>query len=87
MRMVFGPLNDGEPLKGRLEANVVGSGTAWIATGGITIRGTWRKTSLTAPTLFYDANGNEVVLTAGQTFIQVMETTDPVKIVAGTPPA
>lgn len=87
MRMVFGPLNDGEPLKGRLEANVVGSGTAWIATGGITIKGTWRKTSLTAPTLFYDASGNEVVLTAGQTFIQVMETTDPVKIVAGTPPA
>jgi len=87
MRMVFGPLNDGEPLKGRLEANVVGSGTAWIATGGITIKGTWRKTSLTAPTRFYDANGNEVVLTAGQTFVQVMETTDPVKIVAGTPPA
>ncbi|MBF6605440.1 MAG: DUF3048 domain-containing protein [Chloroflexi bacterium] len=83
MRMVFGPLNDGEPAKHRLEATVVGSGTAWIATNGVTIKGTWRKPSLAAPTRFYDAAGSEVVLTAGQTFIQVMEPTDPVKIVAG----
>jgi hypothetical protein len=72
MRMRFGPLNDGHPQKGRLEAQVVGSGQAWIATNGRTILGTWRKASLTAPTRFFDRSGAPVTLTAGQTFVQVV---------------
>jgi Protein of unknown function (DUF3048) N-terminal domain/Protein of unknown function (DUF3048) C-terminal domain len=85
MLMKFGPLNDGSN-HGRLEATVTGKGTAWIATNGVTIKGTWRKKSLTAPTLFYDAAGHQVTLTAGQTFIQVMKTTDVVKFKAGKAP-
>ncbi|MGZ4651433.1 MAG: DUF3048 domain-containing protein [Kineosporiaceae bacterium] len=85
MLMQFGPLNDGSN-HGRLEAKVTGQGTAWIATNGHTIKGTWRKKSLTAPTLFYDANGHQVTLTAGQTFVQVMKTTDIVKIKDGKVP-
>ncbi len=72
MRMSFGPLNDGEPQKHRLEAQVVGSGQAWIATNGRTIPGTWRKPTLTSPTRFYDRTGTPVTLTAGQTFVQVV---------------
>ncbi|HET9614102.1 MAG TPA: DUF3048 domain-containing protein [Candidatus Limnocylindrales bacterium] len=86
MQMVFGPLNDGEyAKKHRLEAQVVGSGKAWISTNGVTIKGTWRKPSLTAPTRFFDSQGNPVTLTVGQTFIQVMKTTDPITFVAGKP--
>ena len=53
MRMSFGPLNDGHPAKLRLEAEVIGSGKAWIATNGKTIAGTWKKTApdLTDPVL------------------------------------
>jgi hypothetical protein len=92
MRMVFGPLNDGNPDKRRLEANVIGSGTAWISTNGRTIKGTWRKTALTKPTKFYDKDGNEVTLTVGQTFVQVVTTSTtlyPVSFKAGSdqPPA
>ena len=72
MNMIFGPLNDGHPNKHRLEANVVGSGKAWIATNGKTIKGTWSKKSNTAPTLFFDSAGKPVTLTVGQTFVQVM---------------
>jgi hypothetical protein len=86
MLMKFGPLNDGNPKKHRLEAKVVGSGVAWIATNGRTIKGTWRKKSLTAPTRFYNAAGVEVTLTAGQTFINVLPTGTVVKITKGTPP-
>lgn len=87
MQMHFAPLNDGSTHH-RLEATVVGKGTAWIATNGHTIKGTWRKKSLTAPTLFYDAAGHQVTLTAGQTFVQVMKTTDFVSIKDGkVPPA
>jgi hypothetical protein len=73
MLMHFGPLNDNHPAKRRLEADVVGQGTAWIATNGITVKGTWRKASLTAPTLFYGPDGKRVTFTAGQTFINVMQ--------------
>ena len=85
MVMHFGPLNDGHPQKHRLEADVIGSGPAWISTNGITIKGTWKKTSLTSATRFYDKAGKAVTLTIGQTFVQVMKTTDKIAFVAGKP--
>ena len=33
------------------------AGTAWISTNGRTIKGTWKKTAMTKPTRFYDADG------------------------------
>jgi hypothetical protein len=74
MLMHFGPLNDGHPKKHRLEADVIGSGKAWISTNGHTIIGTWKKKSLTSPTLFFDKAGHAVTLTIGQTFVQVIST-------------
>ncbi len=71
MIMSFSPLADGAN-KHRLEAQFVGKGTAWIATNGRTIKGTWRKASMTEPTRFFDADGKPVTFTIGQTFIQVM---------------
>jgi hypothetical protein len=85
MRMVFAPLGD-DTRHHRLEAQVVGSGVAWIATNGKTIKGTWRKKSETAPTIFYDKSGKPVTLTIGQTFVQVMKTTDRVVIKDGKVP-
>jgi Protein of unknown function (DUF3048) N-terminal domain/Protein of unknown function (DUF3048) C-terminal domain len=89
MRMHFGPLNDGHPGAPRLEADVVGSGTAWISTNGRTIKGTWKKTAVTKPTKFYDASGKEVTLTIGQTFVQVVPAGYPLSFKAGSsqPPA
>jgi len=71
MTMSFGPLNDGSK-KHRLEAQFIGSGTAWVSTNGKTIKGTWKKTSMKSPTRFFDAAGKPVTLTIGQTFIQVL---------------
>jgi hypothetical protein len=85
MKVRFGPLNDGNPKKHRLEADIVGSGPAWISTNGITIKGTWKKTSTKSPTRFFDAKGKPVVLTVGQTFIQVMKTTDAIRFTPGKP--
>jgi hypothetical protein len=85
MKVRFGPLNDGNPSKKRLEADIVGSGPAWISTNGITIKGTWKKTSTKNPTRFFDGKGKPVVLTVGQTFIQVMKTTDTIKFTPGKP--
>jgi hypothetical protein len=85
MVMHFGPLNDGHPAKHRLEADVIGSGPAWVSTNGVTTQGTWKKTSLKSPTQFFDKAGQPIPLTVGQTFVQVMKTTDPLKFVAGKP--
>jgi hypothetical protein len=92
MRMRFGPLNDGHAGAPRLEATVVGSGQAWISTNGRTIKGTWKKASITKPTKFYDGDDNEVTLTVGQTFVQVITTSTtgyPISFKKGsdTPPA
>jgi len=75
LRMHFGPLVNSDPKKHRLEAADVGHGEAWISTGGLTIKGTWRKASASAPTLLFDGNGDPVTLTAGQTFVQVLPLT------------
>jgi hypothetical protein len=83
MLVHFGPLNDGHPNKKRLEADLIGKGTAWIATNGRTIRGTWRKDGITKPTRFFDGAGQPVTLTVGQTFIQVLETGSKVTIKDG----
>ena len=85
MLMRFGPLNDGSS-KLRLEAQVVGTGIAWISSNGRTIKGTWRKDSVTKPTRFFDARGRLVTLAVGQTFVQVMQTGTKVSITPGAPP-
>ena len=87
MLVRFGPLNDGHPEKHRLEANVIGSGQAWIATNGRTIKGTWRKSSLTGPLRFLDGKGRPVKLTIGQTFVQVLRTGSVVSVKDGKMPA
>ncbi len=86
MVMSFGRLNDGSK-KNRLEAQFIGRGTAWIATNGKTIKGTWRKTSMTSPTRFFDAKGKVVRLTVGQTFVQVMPRGSKITIKDGKVPA
>ncbi|MGZ9160845.1 MAG: DUF3048 domain-containing protein [Candidatus Limnocylindrales bacterium] len=85
MLVKFGPLNDGGN-KHRLEAQLIGRGTAWIATNGKTIKGQWRKKSMTAPTQFFDKDGKPVTLTIGQTFVQVMQTGTKVTIKDGKVP-
>jgi hypothetical protein len=85
MLMSFAPLRDGTTKK-RLEAAYIGSGTAWIATNGQTIKGTWRKKAIDAPTLFFDAAGKPVTLTVGQTFIQVLPKGSKVSIKDGATP-
>jgi hypothetical protein len=86
MFMHFGPLNDGSH-KNRLEADYIGSGVAYIATNGRTIKGTWVKKSMKGPTLFYDKAGNPVTLTIGQTFVQVVPRGTAITIADGKVPA
>jgi hypothetical protein len=75
--------------KHRLDADIIGSGKASIVINGRSIDGTWKKTAVKAPTQFFDASGEPVTFSAGQTFIQVVDIGTPVTIKPGsdTPPA
>ena len=85
LRMGFGPLYPvGTDPHHRLEANDVGHGVAWISSNGVTVKGTWRKASVTAPTLLFGPDGQPISLAPGQTFVQVMQLSDLVTIKAGT---
>jgi len=83
MVVPFVPVGD---VKHRLDGEVVGSGTAWIFTNGTVTKGTWKKNSFTGPTRFFDASGQPVTLTMGQTFVQVVPRGTRITIKRGTPP-
>jgi hypothetical protein len=84
MMVRFVPIGD---KKHRLDGQVTGSGVAWIATNGKTIKGTWRKKSFTGATRFYDSDGREVTLTMGQTFVQVVQRGTKITVKDGKVPA
>ncbi len=86
LRMFFGPLYAVDPHH-RLEAADVGRGQAFIATNGVTVKGTWSKASVTAPTLLFGPDGQPITLTAGQTFVQVIPLSYSFTIADGKIPA
>jgi hypothetical protein len=50
---------------------LVGEGNADIYIGGKLIKGTWKKESEDAKTVFYDNNGKQIVLRPGNTWIEL----------------
>jgi len=60
------------PALGRLEADSIGTNTAWVFADGRVTKGTWRKKSPTDRTRFFDARGQEIVFPRGQIFVQVV---------------
>lgn len=54
---------------GYLAFGVHGEGDAYIFTAGKVIKGTWKRESDTAPNLFFDEDGNEIILNQGKTWM------------------
>lgn len=48
------------------------SGEGYYAVNGKVVPITWKKGSLTSPTQYFDANGNELVLNVGKTYIALV---------------
>lgn len=57
---------------GRLEIEVTGKGTGYYLTNGEMVEITWEKESRRARTKYYDANGEEIRLNPGTTWIEVI---------------
>jgi len=56
------------------DTNLEGSGEALVATGGQTITATWSKASDLDPVVLTDANGVNVQLAPGTTWVELMPT-------------
>ncbi len=60
------------PALGRLEADSLGTNTAWVFADGRVTKGSWHKRTPTDRTRFFDAAGKEIAFPRGQVFIQVV---------------
>ena len=54
---------------------VVGKGTAWISTGGHTVKAKWSKKKRTSMTVFTLKSGEVVTLAPGRTWVELIPTT------------
>ena len=58
---------------GRREIRTIGEGEARVYQDGIVIEATWKKETEEDPLLFFTAEGNEIKMNAGKTWIEVVE--------------
>lgn len=58
-------------VKGRQELENIGNGTGYYITNGIAVPITWEKTSRNAQTVYKYADGKEIVVNDGNTYIQI----------------
>lgn len=65
-------------VKGHINLDMMGSGKATFHIGGKMIEGTWERADRSNPTVYKDANGNEIKLGAGHTIVQIVTDTVPV---------
>jgi Protein of unknown function (DUF3048) N-terminal domain/Protein of unknown function (DUF3048) C-terminal domain len=53
------------------EAQTIGTGTAYVLTGGVLITGTWTRDDRTATFTLADENGSVIALTPGRTWVEL----------------
>ena len=68
-------INDGED-KGRQELKNIGNGKGYLVTGGYSVPITWEKSSHSGQTVYKYTDGEEIVVNDGNTFIQIMPTSN-----------
>ena len=56
------------------DITTIGTGSAYIFQNGYVVPGTWNKESVDAQIVFRDADGDEIALAPGQTFVEAIPT-------------
>ncbi|MBQ3135250.1 MAG: DUF3048 domain-containing protein [Oscillospiraceae bacterium] len=64
--------------EGRLNVDLVGSGSGWFACGGKAVPITWAKDSASAPLTYFTADGQPLTLGVGSSYINIIDTDNPV---------
>jgi Protein of unknown function (DUF3048) N-terminal domain/Protein of unknown function (DUF3048) C-terminal domain len=65
----------------------VGSGDAWIFSGGQLVKGTWQRSDRNQVTQFLDGAGQPIRLNPGRTWVELAPVGTPVGVIPGAAPA
>ena len=68
------------------KTELLGSGEAWVSTGGRTVHGTWSKSSPVSPIHLVDDNGVTIRLAPGNTWIELVPTNRVGSVTFNAPP-
>ncbi|MGH9297565.1 MAG: DUF3048 domain-containing protein [Acidimicrobiales bacterium] len=68
----LGPYVESTGGSGDVESKTVGSGSGYVLRGGRAVRVTWHRATLSDPTTFTDAKGNQVALAPGRTWVEIV---------------
>jgi hypothetical protein len=71
---------------GYSDGKTVGGGDVWVFSGGQLTRGKWIRPGPENPAAFFDAAGNVIKLTPGQTWVELVPIGSAVDVVAAPPP-
>lgn len=66
------------------EAQTVGTGRAWVYSGGKVVEGTWNRPDNLSAWNLTDASGESIVLTAGRTWVELIREGQAVEVPAGS---
>ncbi len=69
------------------EAQLTGTGDAWVFTAGKEIKGHWSRPDKAKPARLTDANGHEIRLTPGQTWVELPDTSYQVAVLPSAKPS
>lgn len=69
------------------EAVTLGSGTAWVLSDGRWVEGTWARQDRLQPIALTDSAGDDMTLTPGRTWVQLVRTGKGAIVPAGSDPA
>lgn len=66
---------------GYLKIDTQSGGEAWVFTQGTYQKGTWKKDSIYSPAHYYDADGREITINQGKTWVCILKNTELDKVV------
>jgi hypothetical protein len=84
MRVVEYPTPYVEDATGALEQDLrlTGTGEAWVFRNGVELKGTWDRPTLAQPATFTEADGTTITLAPGNTWEELLPTSDSISVVA-----
>jgi hypothetical protein len=84
MRVVEYPTPYVEDDTGALEQDLrlTGTGEAWVFRNGVELKGTWDRPTLAQPATFTEADGTTITLAPGNTWEELLPTSDSISVVA-----
>lgn len=69
------------------EAVTIGTGDAWVVTQGRVVEGTWSRADRGDPITLVDASGDEIALTPGRTWVELVRRDKGALVASGADPA